>query len=392
MQPIQQVAILPRFPGEVISVNFNVGDTVEAGDILFTIDVGDIETNIAALEAQLAVQDAMVQSALTGMQLLDGSAMQSQILAAAGGVAQAKFNLEQAALGVEQAKMGYDLAEQGFADAKTLFEAGVMARSAFEQAEAGYLNAVSALERANIGHSMAEIALTQALESQRILLEEAPTENLRRAGDVLAQAQAARNAVMVNLKSARDRLEDASVTSPISGVVERRNVEPFSFAAPQSPAFLISAQDSMTVSFRVPRNSVAYLKISDTVSLHDGIMTMSGAITEIGTMVDAGGLITVSANIPNPPSTLLSGTSVRVFVDTQRVNDVPIIPLSAVYHERGVPHVFIAEDGVARSVVIETGLFDSDYVHVISGLEDSPLVINTWSARLSDGVEIEIGG
>jgi len=81
---------------------------------------------------------------------------------------------------------------------------------------------------------------------------------------------------------------------------------------------------------------------------------------------------------------------VRVFVDTQRVLGVPILPLGAIYHERGVPHVFVASEGKAISVPVETGLFDSDFVHIISGLEEGALVINSWSARLTDGVEIEV--
>ncbi|MCL2457129.1 MAG: HlyD family efflux transporter periplasmic adaptor subunit [Defluviitaleaceae bacterium] len=403
MQPVQQVAILPRFPGEVISVYFNVGDSVEVGDVLFTIDTADIETNIAALEAQLAVQDATVQAAQTGLSLVEGSAMQSQMLSAAGGVAQAEagvkqaeHNLEQAVLGIEQAQMGYDLAAQAFADTTLLFEAGVVARSAFEQAEAGYSNAQASLERANIGFSMSEIALSQAklgreqaLEGQRILLEEAPAENRRRAQDGLAQAQAARNIILVNLENARDMLNDANVTSPINGVVEMRSVEPFGRAMPQSPSFLISAQDSMTVSFRVPRNSVSFLKIGDAISLHDGEAILPGTITEIGTMVDFGGLITISASIPNPPATLLSGTSVRVFATAQTANNTLILPLGAIHHERGVAKIYVAENGIARSVEVETGIFDAEFIQIVNGLDENARVINTWSARLSDGIDIE---
>ncbi|MDR0272726.1 MAG: HlyD family secretion protein [Clostridiales bacterium] len=406
MQPIQQVAIIPRVPGEVSEVFFQVGDMVEAGDILFSIKTDDIETNIASLEAQLAVQDAVVRAAQTGVSLVDGSAMQSQILSAAGGVAQAEagvaqaeYNLEQAALGVEQAQMGYDLAEQAFRDTTTLFEAGVVSRSAWEQTEAGYSNAQATLERANIGHSQAELGLAQArmgreqaLEGQRILLEQAPEENRRRATDGLAQAEAARNIIMVNLENVRDMLDDANVTSPISGIVEMRNVEPFGFALQTSPAFLISGHDSMTVNFRVPRRSVAYLSIGDSISLRDGNNVLPGTITEIGTMVDFGGLLTIGANIPNPPASLLSGTSVRVFAEAERSNDTMLLPLAAIFYEQGVPHVYVAENGIARFIPVETGVFDTNYIEIISGISQNTQVINTWSARLSDGIEIEIAG
>jgi len=404
MEPNQQVAVLPRIPGEVQSVYFNVGDMVEAGDILFRIDTTDILSGINALEAQLAVQDAVINAAQTGVSLVDGSAMQSQILSADGGVnqasaavSQAGLNLEQARIAVEQAQMGYDLAYQGLNDTSTLFEAGVVSRSVFEQTEAGYLNAAANLERANSGLEMAtlgvaqaERAYAQALEGQRILLEQVPAENRRRAQDALAQAQAARDIVLVNLESTRDRLDDATVRAPISGLIEMRNVEEFGFAAPGMPAFLISDQNSMTVSFRVPRGSVAYLEVGDDVVLHDGTAEYAGAITEIATMVDFGGLLTIKATIPNPPEHLLSGTSVRIFASAQRAADVLILPLNTIHHDRGIATVFIAENGFARRVPVELGIFDANYAQILSGISNTDQIINTWSARLTDGAEIEI--
>ncbi|MCL1877998.1 MAG: biotin/lipoyl-binding protein, partial [Defluviitaleaceae bacterium] len=130
--PSQQVAVIPRIPGEVLSVYFSMGDTVSADDVLFTIDATEIENSIASLEAQLAVQDAMVSAAQTGVALVDGAAMQSQILQTTGGISQAEAairqaeqNVEQAQTGIELAQMGYDMAAQAYRDTSVLFESGV---------------------------------------------------------------------------------------------------------------------------------------------------------------------------------------------------------------------------------------------------------------------------
>jgi len=402
VEPNQQVAVLPRIPGEVLSVYFGVGDMVEAGDILFTIDTADVENNIAALEAQLAVQDATVRAAQTGVELVDGAAMESQLLQATGGIAQAEAavsqaeqNVEQSRIGIEQAQMAYDMAAQAYADTAILFEAGVAARVAYDQAEAGYLNATAALERAQSGYAMATIALSQAqlghaqaVEGQRILVENAPEENRRRATDALSQAQAARNTIIVNLDLARDRLDDATVRAPIGGVIERRNVEPFGFANPQAPAFVISDQDSMAVFFRVPRSSFEHLAIGDEITLFDGTAEYFGTITEIAATVDAGGLIGVNAAIPNPPANLLGGTSVRIFAEAARAVDVPVLPLGVIHYDRGVPYVYVEDGGFANRVQIETGIFDAHEIQVLYGVTAGDRIISTWSARLTDGAEV----
>ena len=404
VEPNQQVNVLPRIPGEVQSVYFGVGDTVEAGDILFTIDTTEIKNSIATLEAQLAVQNATVNAAQTGVTLVDGSAMQGQLLQATGGVNQAEAairqaeqNIEQALIGLSQAQMAYDMASQGYSDTTMLFEAGVVARVAYEQAEAAYANALAGLERAQSGYAMATIALSQAqqaleqaLEGQRILVENAPAENRQRAQDALAQAQAARNTILLNIELAQERLDDATVRAPIGGVIERRNVEPFSMATPQVPAFVISGQDSMMVSFGVPRNSFEFLSIGDEITLDDGAFEYSGTITEISASVGAGGLLTVRANIPNPPANLLGGTSVIILAEAKNAINIPIVPINAVHFDRGVPHVYIAENGIAQRVQIETGIFDDRHIQIISGVSTSEQIISTWNARLTDGAEIEI--
>ena len=404
LEPGRQVAVLPMLPGEILTVYFSIGESVRAGDVLFTIDPTDIEANISALEAQLAVQEAIVRAAETGLELVGGSAMQSQIVSAAGGVnqaaaaiAQAEQNIQQAQIGIEQAQMAYDLALQGKNDATILFEAGAMSRSALDQAEAGYTNARAGLDRAISGLALAEIGLgqasqahAQALAGQRILINQAPEENRRRAEDALEQAMAAYNAVLVNIETARDRLDDAAVTSPISGVVQMRNVEPFSFAAPGNLAFLIAEYDYMTAVFRVPRSSAEFLQIGDKINLLDGGRYHAGAITEISSAVEPGGLLTVRANIPNPNASLMAGTSVRVFADAQRAMDVITLPIGAVRHERGVPYVFVAQGNIARRIMVETGLFDEQNIQIVSGLDINDRVITTWNPGLADGAEVEI--
>ena len=404
LEPGSQVAVLPMLPGEVLAVYFSIGESVQAGDVLFRIDSSDIETSIAALEAQLAVQEAMIRAAETGVVLAGGSALQSQIVSAAGGVnqaaaaiAQAEQNIEQARIGIEQAQMAYDLALQGKNDAEVLFAAGAMSRSSLDQAEAGYLNARAGLERAISGLALAEIGLntatqahSQALEGQRIITNQAPGENRRRAADALEQARAAYNAVLVNIETAIDRLDDAVVTSPISGVVQMRNVEQFSFAAPGNLAFLIAEQENLTVMFRVPRSSVEFLGIGDEITLLDNGIEHAGTISEISSMVEPGGLLTVRARVPNYNSNLMAGTSVRVFADAQRAEGVITLPLGAVRHERGVPFVFIADGGIARRVQVETGLFNQEIIQIVSGISVNDRIITTWNPGLADGTEIEV--
>jgi len=402
MEPNQQVTVFPKTAGEVLSVYFGVGDTVNAGDVLFRMDATDIHHNIRALEAQLAAQDAAVRAAQTGVSQADGSAMQSQILSASGGVQQAetavnqaKQNVEQALIAIEQRELAYNDAAKLLKDTSMLFEAGAVSRAVFEQTEIAYLNAKSALEQAQnslniavISESQAQSAYEQARESHEIVTGLTPAENKQRAQDALAAAQAGRSTAAVGLQTATDRLDDATIRAPISGVIEVRNIEPFNMAGPQTPAMVISDKNSMTVSFKVPRDSFAHMALGDEITLNDGDSSYAGIITEISTMVDTNGLFTVLANIPDPSGSLFNGAQVRILADAQRATDILLVPLSVVHFENGVPFIYVVENGIARKRQAEVGIFDADYIQIISGVQLGDQIITTWNSRLSDGVEI----
>jgi len=142
------------------------------------------------------------------------------------------------------------------------------------------------------------------------------------------------------------------------------------------------------VAFRVPQNSFEYLSVGDEITLKTSSEQFMGAITEISTSVNVGGLLSIRANIPDPPANLLGGTSVRIFAEAQRAENVPIVPLSVIHYDRGVPHVFVEENGVAKRIPVEAGIFDNKHIQILSDINGK--IISTWSSRLTDGVEVEI--
>jgi len=58
MEPSQQVVVYPKVSAEVLSVNFNVGDTVQAGDVLFELDSKTLQTTISQTQATVASAQA----------------------------------------------------------------------------------------------------------------------------------------------------------------------------------------------------------------------------------------------------------------------------------------------------------------------------------------------
>jgi RND family efflux transporter MFP subunit len=317
--------------------------------------------------------------------------------------------VEAAELGVEQARNAYELTAVGVEQARNAARLSdinyVQAESAAASADIGMRqaqNAVSSteinIEQAMNGVALSELSVEMALLNVQKAYDAYETALVmvsQQKGNIEIQVEQARintnfSDQQIALARMEDDLKNFAVTAPISGVVERRNVEPFNIATPQVPAFVISNDNGMAVSFRIPRGAHAHINIGDIVTLNDGFSDYTAVITEMSATVDMSGLFTVKAAISEPPETLFAGASVRVFAETQKAESTVLIPVNAVYHDNGEPYVFIIEDGYAKKVQVETGIFDSQNIQVLSGITIDDRIISTWSARLADGAAVRL--
>lgn len=84
------------------------------------------------------------------------------------------------------------------------------------------------------------------------------------------------------------------------------------------------------------------------------------------------------------------GYQVDVSVITQRQSDALRIPVSAVFKHNQRPAVYVVNNGIAALRLIETGLRNTQYVQVVSGLKEQESVVTHPDERLQSGVNIQI--
>lgn len=201
-------------------------------------------------------------------------------------------------------------------------------------------------------------------------------------------------AAEVGVKSAEMQLEYYSPTTPISGTVVSKGVELYGLAQPGYAAYVISNQDAMNVTFAVSGQVRETLQIGMPVTLEKDGKEYGGTITEIGETVDAqsGGLFKVKAITEADGDKLVSGTAVKLTVDTFRAENAILIPYDAVHFESEQAYVFAIVDHKAVRTPVTVGLMNEDMVQITEGLEAGSQVVATWSSQLEDGAEVRIIG
>ncbi len=404
VEPGESVYVFPKSAGEVIETYFEVGDTVNQGDVLFAMDDTYIQLQVDAAQAQYEATEAQINQQL-------GSTMDLNIL-------QAKSAYEQASDAFKQLRDTYDDTEDDIDDAldvlkdqsSALYDAWQAAEDAVEEAEADDSKTsaeIAALKKsAELAHKeytsvyseykslknsedstldsietskdSAKIGLDAAAESYEIT-----SGKLREEAAATAAAQL--NVVAASMKSAVKQLEDTRVTSPISGVIEMKTIDPHDMTGTSNYAYVVSNKTSMTVTFNVSATAVDAMEVGDEVTVTNGSKDYKGAITEISTMVDqASGLFKVKASVEDAQD-LYTGQTVTLIAQTQKADNAMVIPLSAVYYEEGRPYVYVNDGGVAVKTFIETGIDNNEFIEVLSGITSDTLVITTWDTNLMDG-------
>ena len=452
--PEQQVYVTPMVSGAVTEVNFQVGDTVQEGDLLFSIDDEAARLQLASAEAAYHTAEAGVQAAAGGArdlqnyqteqsirQLRDSmndvdesiDEMESNLgdlrdaggrLASARSAAQAAADqagtenyARQNAL-QEARKAGEDLKAEiekgaGNGDDVTVLEGQLAdAQKSLEAAEGEAVKSQAALDQARAAVSQLDGQIA-ANESAKTQLKsgidtaedsrETINENLATAEQSYASTQnevypdtdatyaAQLESAAVGIDSARMQLDYYTVEAPISGTVESVGVEEDQMVSAGSAAFVISNKESMTVTFQVTEEAKNALAAGDPVTVERGEDTYEGTITEVGVMAGAQTrLFTVKASVPGAGAGIPAGVSVKVYATTRQEEDRLIVPYDAIYFSAGNAYVYCVEDGRLVRTPVTVGLMDDTEAVIEEGLSADSLVVENWSSRLRDGAEAQI--
>lgn len=186
------------------------------------------------------------------------------------------------------------------------------------------------------------------------------------------------------------QLERSQVTAPISGKVESFNVKVHDMVASSTVLCVISGEGGKAVNFYVSERIVNGLKTGDTIKVEKNGIDRAATITEVSTMIDQeSGLFKVKASIPDG-NTLATGTSVKLYVVSQRADNVLSVPVDSVYYEGGNPFIYTYTDGKLKKNAVTVGLADDSFIEIKEGISADAQVVATWTSELFDGSEVTL--
>ena len=199
------------------------------------------------------------------------------------------------------------------------------------------------------------------------------------------------DAADAQVRLAQKALKDATVVSPIDGIVARKNAQVGEKTSIDAPLFNIVDLDSIEMQAIVPAGEVAALEkgMRATLSVDgmpdrkfDATVNRINPATEPGTRS-----IVVFLTVPNGDHVLKSGMFANGSIRLAASLPKPTLPLTAIQSDAGVPIVWTIEDGklARRTAVLGARDDASGYVEIRSGVPANTPVLASKFDNLKEG-------
>lgn len=285
-QPVRQVSLRSQAEGSLLSLGYNVGDTVAQGQVVGTLEQTLLQTAVGEAEAELA-------------------ARRFEVTRAEAELADIRTRINQANLDLQQARNDAQRL-------RTLANEGALDEQTAEQAETTLGGAQQAL-----------------LSAQ---------EQVRTREQSVAAAQQRVVAQQAIVQETRQRLTFANLTAPLNGVVLERVVEPGDLVRPGEAVLTLGDLSEVVVVIEVADRNLSDFRLgqSATVTL-DAFPgeTFRGQVTRISPLADrTSRLVPVEITLPNPGGRIGSGLLARVTGLGSSANAV-LVPESALSVSEG---------------------------------------------------------
>ena len=316
IQPEVEVKISPDVSGEIVQLYIMEGDQVEKGDLLLKIKPDTYQSILDRSKAALNTSKSALAKAKA--QLIES---------------QANFNRNQ-----------------------TLFNKGTISQSEFEKVQASYTVAQLNVEDGEYAVTSAEASLNEAQEN----------------------------------------LNKTNIYAPISGTISRLNVElgerVVGTAQMAGTELLRLANlNRMEVAVEVNENDINSVNLGDTAIIEvDAFLgeKYKGLVSEIANSANVTGAsadqvtnFEVKVRIIKAVN-FRPGMTATVDIQSQRAKDVLALPIQAVTTRKDtaggdekIECVFEYQEGIAKMIVVQTGIQDDEYIQILSGVKDSMEIV-----------------
>jgi multidrug efflux system membrane fusion protein len=267
------------------------------------------------------------------------------------------------------------------------------------QYQANVLAAQGALERDTNLLAQAEMDLKRYQDAWA--RNAIPKQTLDDQEKLVLQDQGTVKADQGTLQFDQVQLAYTNITSPINGRVGLRLVDPGNLATASSstPLAVVTQLQPITVVFTIPEDNVSQLEQQmrkgkaltvDALDRSNSSNLASGKLEATDNQIDTTtGTLKLRAIFDNKDNALFPNQFVNARLLLQTLENVVLIPSSAIQHNGDTSYVFLIQNNVAHIHNIKPGVSEASVTEV-QGLNEGDVIADSSFEKLQDGAKVTI--
>jgi HlyD family secretion protein len=344
------VKVVGKISGRVARFDKEVGDYVEEGEPIITLETSELQAQLGQAQAALAMAQANLNAN-------EGGALPQQ--------------LEQARAAKEQAEANYANAKADYERMKALFEEDAISKQTFDGITLKYQVAKSQYETAQAQYNLTQQRLPKNIEALRAQV---------------SQAQAAVDLINTNI-------ENSIIKAPVSGIIASKLIQPGELAGAGQPLATVVNIENVKVVVDVSEDVVNKVKEGQEVDVVIGALDnkkMKGKISIVSPTSSQTGLFQLKVTIDNPDKELKPGMFAEVEIKTGQKKNAVVLPKDAILIKKHGNIVYTVEKGKAVEKLVKLGISNGKNVEVVKGLKKGDKVVVQGQNLLKDGSKVKV--
>jgi RND family efflux transporter MFP subunit len=336
LDPNEEVTVSNQVEGIVQKVRVDLGDAVQAGQLIAELDTRELELTVQ--QQQAALQQELARLGITDANAAVNEATTSQVRQAEATFEEARLNLDRT---------------------KRLFEEKVAAKQLLDQQQARY--------------DVAEAAVRAARENVR---------NIR----------ATVTARKASLALAEKKLADAKIVAPMTGFIKERSITEGQFLKSNSAVVTIVQSSPLKLHVEVPETAITSVKAGRPVKFSVDAFPQrpfEGKVARVAPSVNQQSrTLKLEAVVANADSALKPGMFARVTIQTDRREKAIVVPAEAIFTFAGLEKAFVIENSKVVERIVRTGTRQDGLIEVVEGLKEGDVVATSNLGNLQQGREV----
>lgn len=253
---------------------------------------------------------------------------------------------------------------------------------------------------ATIKRDAIEVDVTQAQNNlQNAIIDNQRYENAYKTGGVTKQQLDNSRLQLKNAQAAVRaqgvKVNDTSIRAGISGMINKKMVEPGTVVSPGTSMFEIVNINSLKLSVLVDESQIGRIQLGQEVPIKVNVLpedSFSGRITFIAPKSDASLNFPVEIEVQNKGN-LKAGMYATATFKTNygaETQNMLTVPAEAFVNGVSSGQLFVVQNGVAKMIKVTVGKVYGDKVQVLSGLNGGEQVVTSGQINLDNGSKVNI--